>query len=255
VEVQTGTWHYGLIARWWAEFNLAAENEIAYYRQAIKRFGQPVLDLGCGTGRLLAPLIAEGFDVDGVDVSADMVDAASALVPRSRLFVQPLHELNLERTYRTAYMCGVLGIGGRPDHDRQALERVFAHLAPGGALLTVHRVPAQDAEEPDHTQPWPEAGDRKRCADGDEIELISRVGAFDPLEQVVVLEMRSRLWHEGRILKEESHSLRSCVYAARDVVSMLESAGFVDVVIEGNYTGAPATAEDADVIVVARRPS
>src|SRR5207247_2208093 len=73
VDQQSGTWHYGLIARWWAEFNIAEPNELGYYRSAIQKFGEPVLDLGCGTGRFLVPLAAEGFDIDGVDVSADMI--------------------------------------------------------------------------------------------------------------------------------------------------------------------------------------
>ena len=39
------TWHYGLIARWWAEFNTASPGELAYYRSAIETYGQPALDL------------------------------------------------------------------------------------------------------------------------------------------------------------------------------------------------------------------
>ncbi len=73
VDAESGTWHYGLIARWWAEFNSATPEELAYFRAAIRRFGEPAHDLGCGTGRILMPLLAEGFDVDGSDVSADMI--------------------------------------------------------------------------------------------------------------------------------------------------------------------------------------
>ena len=265
MDEQSGTWHYGLIARWWAEFNIAEPNELDYYRSAIRKFGEPVLDLGCGTGRFLVPLSKEGFDVDGVDVSADMIEAARRQLPNPRpgqLSVQGLHELHLERTYRTAYMCGVLGIGGRRDHDQEALRRAHQHLEPGGALLIIHRLP-YDGEEgwqdwlpghrPGYPEPWPDEGDRRRAADGDEIELFSRVEEFDPLAQQVVLGMRALLWHDGSAVREELYRLRECVYFAQEIVSMLTEAGFRDVGIEGNYTGRPATGDDADVIFVGKR--
>jgi hypothetical protein len=36
---ESGTWHHGLIARWWAEFNVADSAELAYYGRAIRRYG------------------------------------------------------------------------------------------------------------------------------------------------------------------------------------------------------------------------
>ena len=265
VDQQSGTWHYGLIARWWSEFNKAEPNELDYYRSAIRKFGEPVVDLGCGTGRLLVPLAADGLDIDGVDISADMIAAAKAQLrtPRTgQLWVQALHELRLDRTYRTAFMCGVLGIGGSRDHDREALRRAYQHLEPGGALLVAHQLP-YDGEEgwsdwlPGHRAgyppPWPDEGDRRRTADGDEIELLSRAAEFDPLKQLIVLEMRARLWHDGSVAKEESYSLKSCLYFAQEVLSMLSDAGFGEVVVEGDYTRMPATADDGNVIFVAKR--
>ena len=44
----TGTWHYGLIARWWAEFNDVEPDELAYFAGAIERYGQPRLTSGAG---------------------------------------------------------------------------------------------------------------------------------------------------------------------------------------------------------------
>ena len=42
------TWHHGLMATWWAEFNEPESVEISFYRRAIEGFGQPALDLACG---------------------------------------------------------------------------------------------------------------------------------------------------------------------------------------------------------------
>ena len=265
MDQQSGTWHYGLIARWWAEFNKAEPHELDYYRSAIRKFGEPVIDLGCGTGRFLVPLAAEGFDIDGVDISADMIAAVSAQLPNPRagqLLVQGLHELRLDRTYRTAYMCGVFGIGGRRDRDREALRRAHECLEPGGALLIIHQLPYDDDEgwtewlpghRPAYPRPWPESGNRRTAADGDDLELLVRVEAFDPLEQQVELGMRARLWRGGSVVSEESYKLKSCLYFAQEIVSMLDEAGFHDVIVEGNYTARPATGDDANVIFIAKR--
>jgi len=47
------TWHYGLVAEWWAAFNTDGP-EISYFGRFVEQ-GQPALDAGCGTGRLLLP--------------------------------------------------------------------------------------------------------------------------------------------------------------------------------------------------------
>jgi SAM-dependent methyltransferase len=90
------TWHYGLVARWWAEFNEDGR-EIGYFQKYVER-GQPALDVACGTGRLLIPYLRAGLDVDGCDVSPDMIALCREKAEReglsSTLFVQPMHELN-----------------------------------------------------------------------------------------------------------------------------------------------------------------
>jgi SAM-dependent methyltransferase len=67
------TWHYGLVAHHRAEHN-TDRPEIAFFQRQIETYGQPVLDAGCGTGRLLLPFLRAGLDVDGCDVSGDMLD-------------------------------------------------------------------------------------------------------------------------------------------------------------------------------------
>ncbi len=265
-----GTWHHGLIARWWAEFNHGEPDELAYYEAAIRRYGEPALDLGCGTGRILLPLVAAGLDVDGVDVSADMIAHArtgAELADASPgLFVQAGHELDLPRRYRTIYVCGVFGIGGRRDLDLETLHRAYAHLEPGGALVLWHEFPYAGVS-PDRwsvwlegrrqglPRDWHDAADRQRLADGDEIELDTRLFAFDPSTQCQELEIRARLWHEGAMVREETRRLSENLYFNQEILLVLGEAGFGDVSVEAAYEGRPATSDDETVVFIARKPA
>ena len=263
----TGTWHYGLIARYWDEFNIAAVEEVAYYRRAIERFGHPALDLGCGTGRLLIPLARAGFDVDGMDVSADMIGLCAerarseGLTPR--LTVQASHELVLQRSYRMALMCGVFGIGGSRTNDLAALRRVHDVLAPGGTLLIDHEFP-YDTDDVDAWARWlpghrnnlptePSTNnERRRAADGDEIELFGRLIDLNPLEQRRSMALGARLWRGDEIVDQQPPvTLHESLYFAQEVLLLLELSGFKTVKVEQAYSGSPATPEDGKVIFVA----
>ena len=72
------TWHHGLIARWWANFNLDGP-EIDFFRPFVEA-GHPALDAGCGTARC-----ADGIDDVGGDVpSRGGLDEPHELVPFAR---------------------------------------------------------------------------------------------------------------------------------------------------------------------------
>ncbi len=273
----SGTWHFGLVARWWAEFTTPEAHEVDYYAAAIRRYGEPALDLGCGTGRILVPLVRQGLDVDGADVSGDMIvlaaKAVAGLTPTPShlpaLVAQPTHELDLPRRYRTIYMCGVFGIGGRRDHDREGLRRAYRHLDPGGVLLINHTLPYEGLDEaawgrwlPAHRggvpRPWDDDGERKRTADGDEIELESRLASLDPIAQRHTLEMRARLWRDDVLVTEETSRLDESLYFVEEILLLLEDAGFREVTLEGGnagYAGEPVGPDDPIVMFVARKPA
>ena len=137
------TWHYGVTAHYWAEFNTDGP-EIDYFRGYVEA-AQPALDLGCGTGRLLLPYLRDGLDVDGCDVSADMLARCREAAEREgltpSLYAQPKHELDLPRRYRTIFMCGALGVGSTRAEDLEAMRRVYDHLEPGGMFVVDNEVP------------------------------------------------------------------------------------------------------------------
>ena len=266
MDAGTQTWHYGLIARYWAEFNDDFRpHEIPYFQRYIERGGEPALDVACGTGRLLLPYVRAGLEVDGCDVSADMVALGRQKAEREgfspTLFVQPMHELDAPRRYRTIYVCGAFGLGSTRTQDLEALRRFHAHLEPGGTLLVDIEVPYADLRlwklwPAEGRSTLPEAarppGERRRAADGSEYALRSRVVELDPLEQRVTLEMHAELWRDGTQEAEEDHPLTIGLYFRNELLLMLAQAGFADVEVQGDHNDAPATADDEFIVFVAR---
>jgi SAM-dependent methyltransferase len=262
---QPQTWHYGLVARWWAEFNAADPAELAFYRSIIERDGQPALDLGCGAGRLLLPLLSAGLDVDGCDISPDMLafcrEGAAKQGVTAILYQQAMHDLELPRRYRTIYICDSFGLGGRRDQDGAALRRCYDHIVPGGTLVFSHYLPNDNPERWSYWLPeqrqrlpetWPGSGNRKRAGDGDEIALRARLVDLDPIEQRQTLEMRAELWREGRLLAQEDRLLQENLYFRNEILLMLGHAGFADVLVHAGYSAKEPTANDTMLVFIAR---
>jgi len=253
------TWHYGLMARYWAENNTTGP-EIEYFQQQIEKYGQPALDAGCGTGRLLIPFLRAGLDVDGCDVSGDMLAYCQQTAAREglspRLYRQALHNLDLPRRYQTIVACGVFGIGVSREQDFVALQRFHQHLLPGGMLLLESYLPYEDAkvwamwnkEARAHLpEPWPE-DIGKPPVDGREYELHYRPVAVDPLEQRITRQMRMLLFKDDQPAADDTYTLTENFYFRNEMRMLLEKAGFTVEAEKGDWTDADATAEH-DVIV------
>ena len=261
-EVQT--WHYGLTARHWAENNTSGP-EIAYFQRLIEQYGQPALDAGCGTGRLLIPFLRAGLDVDGCDVSGDMLAYCQQTAGREglapRLYQQALHQLELPRRYQTIFACGVFGIGVSRAQDFIALQRFYEHLVPGGVLLLDHELPYGDAkvwplwckEARIHLpEPWPpEIGNIP--VDDREYELHYRLVAVDPLEQRTVGEMRTLLFKDKRVVADDTYTITLNHYFHYELRMLLEQAGFQIEAEKGDLTEVDANAEHAYIVYVARK--
>ncbi len=99
----------------------------------------PLLELGCGTGRVALHLAAEGYEVTGLDSSpellAELRRRASAAGLRLDGVVGEAREFALDREFAAvlAPMQLVHLLGG-PGGRGAMLERAAAHLRPAGAL-------------------------------------------------------------------------------------------------------------------------
>ena len=114
----------------------------AMIQQFAARCGSPILELGCGTGRLLVPLAKQDYRLTGVDASGAMLDLArqklnaEGLAERVTLVEQDLRCLDLKDRFHFAFAAinSFLHLATRADQE-EVLKRIHRHLVPGGLVL------------------------------------------------------------------------------------------------------------------------
>src|SRR5438046_5210536 len=118
--------------------------DVAFYRDAVREFGDPVLELGCGTGRITMALAEAGKRITGLDLSERMLERA--VKKRAALRVEARERLHLMQGDMARFDLGekfrLVIIPFRPfQHlpevrkQTACLECVPKHLASGGRLI------------------------------------------------------------------------------------------------------------------------
>jgi SAM-dependent methyltransferase len=149
--VNRGLWDYlhsPLVARTYDQELAGSAMFVADQRFAERYFDRPgrLIDLGCGTGRLLVPFARRGFWVLGVDLSEEMLRVATAKARAAGVEVHLLKanlvELDClaDRSFDyAACLFSTLGMVAGADQRRRAVGHVWRLLRPGGKfVLHVH---------------------------------------------------------------------------------------------------------------------
>ncbi|MGE3267454.1 MAG: class I SAM-dependent methyltransferase [Chloroflexota bacterium] len=116
--------------------------DVPLYLDFARRSGGPILELACGSGRLMAPLLELGEDVVGVDSSGPMLERArqvlgkAGLMRRASLHQQDVSRLSLGQRFRLAiFGLDSFGLLRGIDQQLAALRAIREHLQPDGLLL------------------------------------------------------------------------------------------------------------------------
>lgn len=249
----------GLKARAWDAFrgDTSTWDDRALYLDLIGELGQPVLDVGCGTGRLLLDFVAQGIDVDGVESSSDMLAilrdkaAADGIDVAGRIHEAAMESMALPRRFRLVLVpSSSFQLLVDPLDTAAAMRRFHDHLEPGGTLVMPWIDIAQD---------YPGGADDRASkeatlADGSVIRLEYR-GWFDPATALEHTDERYERLVDGVVVEQE-RILRSPAtpqYERDEIRTLHEEAGLADVVWLSGFTRAAALPGDRIVTTLARR--
>jgi SAM-dependent methyltransferase len=220
----------------------------------------PVLDLGCGTGRILIPLLEAGVDADGVDLHPAMLERLRAKATqrgfRPHLRAADMRGFTMPRRYARV-ICAFNTFAHCESTEGQlaTLRCCREHLAPGGALvlhisypgaaLWLNRTATPVLE---HETVNPASGNRLQLYDRRTMDIVSQ-------RQHSEIEVRELDAAGGVVASHKFEARQRWVYRY-ELELLLRLAGFPRWEIQGDFTGGPLEHDDQQMIAWAwREPS
>ncbi len=253
--------YWGMMAKLWDFFrgDTSTWADRAFYLQAIEKYGQPVLDVGCGTGRLLVDFAAQGIDIDGVDNSPEMlllcVEKAAEAGVSVNLEEQLMQELSMARKYQVILVpsSSFMLLTNQGD-ARKALRRFYDHLLPGGRLIMPFMEFWREGDPLDTG--WQLNAERVRDEDGALLKRWQR-SVHHPETQLEDTEDRYEVWMNDELVDSETHvwSPATRWYTQSEPRALYAEAGFTNIEEYSGFTWEPVKPEDTLFTVIGQRPS
>ncbi len=249
----------------WADIYDAVHAELThdvdFYVAQAQASGGPVLELGCGTGRISLAIAEAGVDVVGIDISPRMVETARAKAERRGLSERCIFQPGDMAALRLADRFPLIVMPFRSfqsmltaEEQRQALTLAHAHLQPGGLLVMDTFNPDVKALANDDLAAVPyHLRDVERAGGG--TLIIWAQNGWNPVEQVndvriIIDEVDDAGVVERRIIRdfEQRYTFRY------EMEHLLELCGFDVEAVYGDFDGGPVTEDSGDLVWVARAP-
>jgi SAM-dependent methyltransferase len=238
----------------WENAQTVRRRDVGFWQRLAAAAEGPVLELGCGTGRVTVPVAKAGTRIHGIDRSGPMLTRAAARLRRSKL-------------------TGVASLVRGDIRTLPFAERQFALvMAPYGilqslvrerdlaaALTSVHRVLRSGGRFGIDLVPdlpvWSEYEKKKTLSGtmgGTHVSLVESVRQ-DRRRRLTVFDQRYTATR-GRERRVHQFSLTFRTLSIKAMTSRLERAGFVVDAVLGDYRGGPWDARaDAWVLLTRKR--
>lgn len=252
---------YDLIARYYDLSHDPLIDDIPFLLSQAAETGGPVLEVGCGSGRLLVPLARAGYDAIGLDNSPEMMARAeirvSAQPPDVRERIRFIHadvtalDLSAQNEFGLIFFGNNTFMHLDEAGAGAALKRLRPLLRPGGRLLIDVMSPmilATAGDDPDFVL-------EDTLVDAGSGRTVRQYTAYESIsaEQIVDVSWMYEL-EDAPAGSEEAMTkarLRYHYFYPHQYDLLLGLTGFRLTALFGNYDGSPFDEESGRLILVA----
>jgi SAM-dependent methyltransferase len=236
--------------------------DVPFYVDLAKRMGGPVLEIGCGTGRVLLPIARAGITIHGVDSSLSMLGVLHQKIEREPREVQQriqIHHGDM-RNFRLENKYPLITIPFRPmqhmhgvEDQVRALTTAAFHLHEKGILAfdvfypKFEMLEARIGEEILEIE-WADPSAPKRM-----VRRYYRKDALDKIHQIFTLTFFLRTYEGEDLIREESETMSLCYYTYPHLRALFLLAGLKVVEEYGSFSRTGLDNSATDMIFLLQR--
>ena len=240
----------------------ASRGDIDFHLDLARSAGGKVLELGCGTGRVLVPIAAAGYQIVGLDLSEHMLakcrEGVQSQPPevqeRVRVVQGNMVEIELRETF------SLVTAPFRPfqhlisvDEQPGCLRCLNRHLEKGGKLvLDLFQVAPRRMHDPAFVEEWEDVPEVE-LPDGRKLRRTSRTLAFHRAEQYNDVEMAYYVTHRDGRTERLVQAFPFRYFFRYEVEHLLARGGFKVAGLYGNFDKSPLADDSPEMLFVAER--
>src|SRR6266571_5019722 len=226
---------YDLIAPFYDMEHAHFDEDVNLYMNFAELCGGPLLELACGSGRLLVPLALEGYKLTGVDSSTSMLNLAqhaleqAGVAEQCTLVQENMSTVRLGQKFRLAFVHDHLTVGSRFILDISNADVRYMEQLSGQVL---------------HQGTW------KR----DDGALLSHFvsPASSPTKHLLELTHFYEEHQQGEAVQRTVTTTHLYLFERNEVELLLEEAGFEIIDVFGDYELSPFEHESPRMIFIAQ---
>jgi SAM-dependent methyltransferase len=236
--------------------------DVPFYVDVARKSGGPVLEIACGTGRVLLPIAREGIEIQGVDNSESMLTilrrnlAREAREVRERVTV---HEGDM-RNFRLEQKFPLVIIPFRPlQHMYTVQDQVAAlttaafHVAEGGRLAFDVFFPnfeglAANIGKEILDLEWPLDSEPRKV-----VRRYFRKKSYDKVQQTFSGEFVFRTYEGDKLLLEETGPLKMGYFTYQHLKALFLLTGLEVVEEYGSFSKEPLDNDAQQMIVIVQK--
>lgn len=222
----------------------APQDELAFYLSYAEK-GMSILEPLCGSGRFLVPFLERGFDISGIDSSAEMLAKLKEKAPGAKVFQGDISEYSSEEKYDYIFISsGSVSLFTDMNVCRKILQNMKYLLKKDGVLVfAVDTVADRCPDNPDY-------GTSITVKTKEGFDLILKGKSFyDEDTHTQYSPSIYELYNGTELLQSELMDFQTHLYELGEIEPYLHDIGFSKVNVYSSYEKALAENNQAEMFL------